>query len=562
MPVRLAVAWCGAALGAYSTWLAAGAVGYAFAAEGHRDLLLFAVAGFALLAAAVFAWHSPVVPARLAAAASVAWFAMSWQHPTNRWAATFTLGLVLAHLGPAVMGHVLLATSSARHLRVLVATGYVAVAVLGLGPALFFDPVGEGCGDCPANLLLLHPEARVSEWIARAGLASLLTWTIVTVALVAVRLRHVSALRRRQSAVCAVGGAAYLAASAIGLWMNRDTGYGGYTSVERALWQLQAVALLVLAVGVATEMVRARRTRAALARLVLDLETGNRIGGVQAELARRVGDAQLRLAYQTNDGGYVDPDGTPLERPSDPARCTPLTYAGRELAVVVHRPGLLDDPVLARELVDAGHLALESEGLRARSLALLASLRASRLRLIDAGDEERRRLERDLHDGAQQRLVGLSFAMSLLARRTGPDSQRLVGALGSVQQALDELRTLGRGIFPVVLLEQGLRAALTSLTESAPLRLLEAPDHRLPRLVETTAYLLVARASAVWPVDARLSLEGGCLLICLDIDGELRQSSLGDTVDRVDALSGDLCFENSAGARTHLVARLQITPTQ
>ena len=564
MPLRLAVACCGAAFGGYSVWLADQALGYAFAAESLALLLLFAASGFALLAAAVFAWHSRLVPGWLLAAASAAWFVTSWQYPTARPAAAFTIGLCLAHLGPAVVGQIHLVAHLRRHSRLFILAGYVAsVGALGLGSTLFFNPLGEGCGECPTNLLLVHSDTRLASALSRLGSLALLAWVIATLAVVTVRYVRAGRIRQRQTELSASGATVYLAASAGGLWLADDTGYTGYTSGERLLWMVQAAGLLALAAGMTTVMIRTRSTHAALARMVLDLETGGRAGGVQAELAaQQIWDPALHLGYRTEDGDYVDRDGQRLEVPSDPARRTPLTHAGRELAIVVHAPGGLDDPVLTRELVAAGHLALESEGLRARSLALLLRLRASRLRLIQAGDEERRRIERDLHDGAQQRLVALTFTVSLLARHANPDSARLTQTLATLEEALDGLRTLGRGIFPITLQDGGLAAALTSLTESAPVRLLAVPDRRLPALVETTAYLLVARAAAAGPVDAALTLTYEELYVTLDHGDRLPDPSLGDVVDRVDALGGDITVSDADAGGTRVLARIPITDPQ
>ena len=564
MPLRLAVGCCGTVLGGYSVWLAHEASGYAFAAESLVLLLLYAAAGFALLAAAVFAWHSRLVPGWLVAAASAAWFVTSWQYPTVESGLAFTIGLCLAHVGPAVVGHIHLAAHLRRHSRLFTLAGYIAsVAVLGLGSTAFFNPRGEGCGDCPPNFLLVHPEARLAGVLSRLGRAALLAWVVITLAMVGVQYLRASRLRRRQTALSVSGATAYLAAAAGGLWIDLDTGYSEYTFGDRLLWMVQAAGLLALAAGVTTVMVRARSTHAALARMVLDLETGARAGGVHAALAaQRIWDPTLQLGYRTEDGDYVDRDGQVLEVPSDPARRTALTHAGRELAVVVHDPGGLDDPVLLRELVAAGHLALESEGLRARSLALLVRLRASRLRLIQAGDEERRRIERDLHDGAQQRLVALTFAVSLLARHAGPDSARLTQTLATLDEALDGLRALGRGIFPVTLHDHGLAAALTSLAESAPVRLIAVPDRRLPALVETTAYLVVARAAAAGPVDAALTLTDEELHVSLDLGTRLPDRPLGDAVDRIDALGGDITLSDADEGMIRVLARIPTTVPQ
>src|SRR5207249_4829505 len=150
----------------------------------------------------------------------------------------------------------------------------------------------------------------------------------------------------------------------------------------------------------------------------------------------------------------------------------------------------------------AARLALENERLQAELRAQLAELRASRARIVSAGDEERRRLERDLHDGAQQRLLSLGLALQLARAKLGPDAngaaELVAEADGELRAALDELRELARGIHPAVLSEQGLAAALKTLAERSPIlvTIAEVPDQRLSTPAEAAAYFLVSEALA------------------------------------------------------------------
>jgi signal transduction histidine kinase len=167
--------------------------------------------------------------------------------------------------------------------------------------------------------------------------------------------------------------------------------------------------------------------------------------------------------------------------------------------VLLPRTGLLDNPELVEEVASAARLALENERLQAEVRAQLEDLRASRARIIEAGDAERRRLERDLHDGAQQRLVGLTLALRLLRAQLGPDQDqqltaRLDEAEAELRRAVTELRGLAHGIHPAVLSDEGLAAALEALAEGtlAPLRIAAVPQERFPPAVETAAYMVVA----------------------------------------------------------------------
>jgi F0F1-type ATP synthase membrane subunit b/b' len=244
----------------------------------------------------------------------------------------------------------------------------------------------------------------------------------------------------------------------------------------------------------------------------------------------------------------VRPDGRPARAPGDDA--TQLLAGDGVVGALIHRPGLLDDPALRDELSSTARLALEHERLQAATRKQLADLRASRARLVAAGDAERRRLERDLHDGAQQRLVSVAISLGLAA--PAGDAE-LAWAHRELRTAVAELRELAHGIYPAVLGEEGLAAALEALAEGQPrLRLLELAEARAPEPVESAAYRIVIgvlRASD-GPVDARTACEDGFLTV--ETRGTL--ADVQEIEDRVGALDGTLAV---TGART-LVAQLPV----
>ena len=157
---------------------------------------------------------------------------------------------------------------------------------------------------------------------------------------------------------------------------------------------------------------------------------------------------------------------------------------------------MLDDPRLVEEIAATARLALDNGRLQAQNRAQLQDLRASRARIVERGDAGRRRLERDLHDGAQQRLVSLALSLRLAQLEDGanPDITALREAEAGVRQALDELRGLASGLYPAALTEEGLGAALEALAEQAasPLMLRRLPQERLEPSVEAAAYFVVA----------------------------------------------------------------------
>jgi signal transduction histidine kinase len=209
--------------------------------------------------------------------------------------------------------------------------------------------------------------------------------------------------------------------------------------------------------------------------------------------------------------------------------------------------------------VSATHLGLENERLTAEGLAQLADLRASRVRIVEASDEERRRLERDLHDGAQQRLVGLALALRLARTAPDADTARLGEAEARLRSAIDELRDLARGLYPVALREEGLAAALVGLTESAPLRIVELPQGRFAPAIETTAYLLVARAAAAGECTARVGAKAETMVV--EIDSASGLEGIDDVIDRVSTLDGDMEIARRDGGTT-VTVRIPLTETK
>jgi signal transduction histidine kinase len=214
--------------------------------------------------------------------------------------------------------------------------------------------------------------------------------------------------------------------------------------------------------------------------------------------------------------------------------------------------------------------------LDAELVTRLQELRASRVRLVNAGDAERRRLERDLHDGAQARLVALSLALVLGRRRMPDDSDTAAlvdGWIGEVKLSLEELRELARGIHPAVLTEHGLEAALRSLAARSPVpvELVGGPGGRLPAAVETAAYFVVsegltnvAKYAQAGHATVRIERVDGRLVLEVSDDGiggarPGTGSGLNGLSDRVAALDGVLRVSSPAGGGTCLRAELPCT---
>jgi signal transduction histidine kinase len=565
---RLTLLAAGLALGLLSLAITRGEPAYSLAgnptAAGAAELL----AGWSLVAAGVGAWArrpgSRFGP--LAVTAGLAWFLAEWDNPGAAVALAFTAGLVLHAACPPLVGHAALAYPGGRLRsrleRVVVAVAYGgAVVVLGILPALFFDPAGQGCSRCPGNLLDVFDNPRTVQTLNRVGVRLGLAWALLLVALMAWRLLWSTAATRRVVAPVVVPAIVYLGLVAWSFQHALGRGFLSNDTLDRRLWVGQAAALVALALGVAWEWVRGRRVRSALARLVVELAASPPPGGLGAALSKTLGDPSLTLLYPLPDGRRVDADGRTPE-PDQGQALTPLVRGGRPVALLVHRPGLLDDPGLVGEIAAAARLALDNERLQAQNRAQLQDLRASRARIVEQGDAERRRLERDLHDGAQQRLV--SLALSLRLARLGPDADTDVAALqeaeAQVHQALAELRELAHGLYPVALTEEGLGAALQALAEAASISLTLArlPKGRFDPQVEAAAYFVVAEtlkrsrprrvAVDAAPADRRLVVE-------VEIDQQLPEE-LTDLEDRVGALDGRLFVQHGPRGEVRIRAEL------
>ena len=226
---------------------------------------------------------------------------------------------------------------------------------------------------------------------------------------------------------------------------------------------------------------------------------------------------------------------------------------GDKIAVVSHTAAL---PDLERAIGAAVRLALENERLQAETLAHLDQLRASRVRIVETGDAERRQLERDLHDGAQQRLLALSYDLRLAhaqAQADGdvPTGSLLTAATAEAQAALSELRTLAHGIYPAILSEAGLAPAVATLADTAalPVEILVMPVRRYTPAVETAAYLLIAEGlddaahRDASHVTVGIVQDGEWLMVTVDDDGSNRTSVFVEVADRVGAASGRLNVE-------------------
>lgn len=493
----VAVGLVGVAFGLYAEW--AFGRGGAPAWKLAQDV----VVGWVFMGAGLVAWrrrpHTRLGP--LLVAEGFAWFLANLQG--SGVALLFSLGLWLAQLDKAVLAHLILALPSgrlpSRVERIAISSGYAIVVVFGLLRVVAYDPAFPSCPACPSELVLVPGKAANALGLLPSlpfYRAATLGYELVGGALALVILAMV--VRRWRSSSGAgrqLLAPVWLSAAVWALVVARATGEAanvltpaarhGFDSVTAAA---QLAAPLIFLAGV----LRTRLARGTVGELLVELERTAGARELEEALGRALGDPSCRLAFWCPAmQGYAGADGRTVELPAGgPGRVVGLLEAdSRPLAVMIHDPALAEEPELVEVVAAAARLGLENERLQADARVKLDALRASQARIVEAADAARRRVERDLHDGAQQRLVALSltlsFARSQLGRSHGGDAglgdaldaMSELGSLGTtlvraseqVDLALEELRELARGIHPAVLSQGGLAAAVELMAERAPL---------------------------------------------------------------------------------------------
>jgi signal transduction histidine kinase len=526
------------------------------AGPGAGPLVLLVVVAAALAAAGAVTWRrrpdSAAGPLLLCGAA--AWCAAELASPAASSAVLFTTGLAFGAAAPAAV-----ALAIVPDRRGGAALAVAAVGFLGVLSALVFDPRATGCTECPRNLALVHGDAGMYDTLQRAGLWLGLAASLWLVGAAGLWLLRAGAAARARQGVAILAAAVYLGAVAAQYVHGIPRSYLSADAVDRALWTLQGVAVLVAAAWLASEPLGERRARARLARLVVDLETRPEPRGLRDVLARVLRDPGLQLAYPLPDGRRLDAGGRPVSRAAG-RQVTELRDGDLVLAELAHARGRLDDPAAVSAIASAARLTLRNERLHAELRARLEDLRAMRARIVAAGDAERRRLERDLHDGAQQRLATLAVSLEAARARAGPEQTTLAHACTEVRATLAAMRDVAHGLIPAVLADEGLAPAVEAFAETADAEVWlpdPLPPDRLAPAVEATAYHVVSESvRRAGPTEAtvRAVRENGRLVISIDTAAP-PAGDLVDLDDRVGAVGGTLRVERSAG-ESRIVAEL------
>ena len=390
-------------------------------------------------------------------------------------AVLFTFGQALGSLYFATAIHMLLAAPTGRlqsraERRIVIASYGATLAVVPF--FLFADPKeGFDCADCPENVLLVHSyETFVQVASVVINVVGLLLVIAVLVSLIR-RWRRASAPERRLYGPVYGAGIAMMLAL-IAVLVSQST--ARESEVESVAFLVTLVPLALMPYLFLASLVRARMIQGgAVGELIARLGEAPRPGELREALARALGDSSLELVYWLpEDERFVDAEGSPYEVPPDGSgrSVTRVEREGDCIAAIVYDSSLREAEDHVRAVGAAAALALQNERLEAELRAKVQEVRASRERMLRIGLEERRRLERDLHDGAQQRLVSLALDLRLARAklRDDPDAadRLLVGAGEELDAALEELRELARGIHPAVLTDRGLDTALETLARA------------------------------------------------------------------------------------------------
>jgi signal transduction histidine kinase len=492
----------------------------------------------------------------------------------------FTAFFLLGEVGFAMVVHVALAYPSGRVTdrleRMLVRVAYAVALVFPLAILLVYDGTRRLQYFDPSpreSLLLVSGSADVVATLQKAF--TICAYGIVATLFIVLIARKLWLATPRARRILAP----LLLVAAVAALRAVLDGFLEFVSsppdfVYDLFWW-QVIGLTAFPLTLLAGLLRARLARVNVGELVVQLER-TPVDGIRDKLADALGDPTLELGFWLPERReYVDAVGAPFTVPEGgPSRAvTRIEHEGEPLAVLVHDSSLQDEPKLVEAVAAAARLALVNARLHAEVRAQLETVKESRARIVTAADEERRRIERDLHDGAQQRLVALALELRSAQRRLGDVDPELDGLLASaadeLQVAVDELRELAQGIHPGILVQGGLAAALEGLAGRSPIPVtVEATNERFRADLEGTAYFVasegltnVVKHAGATRASIRATRRGDKLVIEVEDDGvggagTQNGSGLRGLADRVEAQGGRLRIESPPGSGTRIVGEI------
>lgn len=558
-----ALVLAGLLAGAESIVVASGTLAYSAASSSVWAIALMVLAGWALVTAGVVLLRKAKSRAAgaLLSIAGLTWLIAEWDNPGARSALVFGAGLVVATVCPVLVAHAVLRMNGGlgkvEAAAVVLAYGCAVVAA-GFGKVLVFDPVTAGCSDCPANPWLVVDSPAIVAAIDAFARTFGVVWSGFLAAVLIFRsISYTPAQRRILLPVTAIA-IGYLMVVLGSYALRLSQAVPALGAADYWLWLAQAVLLVAVAGATAWPAVALRLTRFRLVRLLVQGTRIPPIGGLSSALAAVLHDPSAQLLYPLTDGQLVNAAGVARQMPADESAATALMRGEKTVAYLAHRPGALDDGTVG-EVVQAARLGLDNERLHAEREAQLRALRESRRRIVATADRERRRLERDLHDGAQQKVVSLALALRLARLKSASgdrSSPELLKAEQEVAAALAELRTVARGLFPTELADEGLEAALESFAESSSISMTTDMflRHRPPSPVESAAFFAVVYLADATRSGGRIFVRVGeeDMTLRLEITTSQPVQDLTAVEDQVGALGGSVEVTTAQQVRVEL----------
>jgi len=480
----------------------------------------------------------------------------------------YTVGLAFDLLPAALLVHLFLAFPSGRlegtPERLVVVAGYSAAIGLQLAKMLLGGAEAR-------NVLALVPGSGAAHTVEDVQLITLSVVSLAGVAVLAGRRRGSVRPLPPRIALFVDSFAVGLVAVAV-LLLAGAFEWPEFETIRRITFAIIGVAPVAFLIG----LLNGHLSRSTLGDLLVRLRADPAPHDLREALAEALRDQSLTVAYWLPEfGRWVDRQGRPVELPEpDSGRASTLIDRdGKRMAVLIHDGSLADEPELLDGVQAAAGIALENGRLQAELSARLEELRGSRRRMIEVGQLERQRLERDLHDGAQQRLIALSLELGLLEERLQADPEirgRLDQARDEIALSLEELRAVARGIHPAVVSGHGLAVALESLTAMAtvPVRLSVELDERMPERLEVAAYYVVseslaniAKHASATSATVDVARMNGQVVVEIVDDGvggadTERGSGLRGLADRVEGLGGRLRIWTPRGGGTRVRAEM------
>lgn len=464
------------------------------------------------------------------------WGAAAFHNPATT-IAWFLLGGLAA---PLVALGALITVSAGRRGIVAVGLPYLAaVLVTGLLPAFALDLNSHGCSLCADNPLAIVDSPDVADLLFQVSAAVAVLGSIIAVAVIVVAFSRASPIARRSRALTVASACGFLLVVAALDARTLFRATAAYDAFDAAAAAIQMACLFGISAGVVVGRVRARRGRSAAAALVVELAESTVSRDSNALVGAALNDDSVQIAFST-DMGWLSMDGVVLAADAT-AGWTSIIRDSTVSAAIRHRDLGPEGLRRIEQVMTGCWIAIENDRTRAQLQHRESQLRDARTRIVGASDVERHQLGRDLHDGAQQRLVGIAIALQMMAARLaaeGRESPPLRSAANAVSDAIAELRDIVHISHPAMLSEFGFSAAVRALAEGSRHLLLVdgAPLRRLPAAIEAAAFAVVATAASSGNAVVRAYDDAHMLIV--EVDATVAPADLTDVEDRVGSVDG------------------------